>query len=180
MTDGAGPLPDEYLQTLALRALSSAFARLEKERHDEEAAYAPVGEALFWASVCDEGYGALLSEWKYKAKRNADSDGELLNGMRWARNRMTHQRALVVEKHYGAEVGFLVVGRGMLGTVDHMKWANSITIPPGTHDQGRNIYEARMAGRPVIPTLEAARRWLYGKPLTQLAAEWPRMDLPSK
>ncbi|SRR6266498_2788808 len=166
VTGDVGQLPEEYLQSLALRALSSACRRLDEERLDDERAYAPAGEALFWLNVCDDGYRKLLKSWDYEGKRDANFDGQILNGIRWARNRLTHQRALVVERQFGSEQG----------TVGHMKWARATTTPPGKHDQGREIYEKRMAGNPVMPALDAAKNWLYGEPLTAISSAWPKIN----
>lgn len=52
----------------------------------------PLAEALWWAISLDEEYDGL--EVNYRATRNADETGRLLLGLRYARNRCGHQRAL--------------------------------------------------------------------------------------
>lgn len=164
------PKPDDqYLLGLALAAFEQACDRFTVERHSVEAAYAPAGEALFWIIVCDDGYESILDQTVYRKTRNADVDGGLIVGIRWARNRMTHQRALVFEKHDGTELGTWVLGLGALGTMDHMKWAAADAIPRGRGDFGRDVYENRMQGVAVSETIEACRRWFSSEPLSRLS-----------
>lgn len=158
----------EYQQTLALRAFERASTRLVAERHDEERAYGAAGEALFWAIVCDEGYESLLDRTKYRRARNADSDGRVMLGIRWARNRMTHQRALVIRKHYGAELDSMILDKAVLDTRDHMLWASAESVPQGSDDFGRDVYVERLQGKPVEESIKACRRWLYGPSLADL------------
>ena len=120
---------ERHIHDLALGAFESSYERFSAQRHSVEAAYAPAGEALFWTIVCDDGYEAILGKNLYWSSRSSDVDGSLIVGVRWARNRMTHHRALVLDKHYGTELGTLVLGRGVLGTVDHMKWALADAVP---------------------------------------------------
>lgn len=165
-----GSTPSEkQLQNLALAAFEEACDRLSERRHSVETAYAPAAEALFWTSVCDEGYEAMLGETVYRNSRDADTDGSVVLGVRWARDRMTHQRALVVEKNYGSELGSMVVGRAVLGTVDHMKWALAGDIPPGRSKAGQEIYKEKLQGRAVSETIEACRRWFNSETLSRLS-----------
>ncbi|GAA4010689.1 hypothetical protein GCM10022247_36150 [Allokutzneria multivorans] len=150
---------DERYLRLALRALDAAAQRLALQRHDVEQAYAAVGEVLFWARSRDEGFEKLFPS-TYRAARQSDDEGSLLPGIQWARNRIGHQRAVVINKHHGTEVGFWVLGEGVLGTRDHMMWSPVAAIPPGTSPFGRDVYESRLAGRDVMEAVNAACMWL--------------------
>lgn len=161
------PREVEHLH-LALQSLWAACERLEKAHVDESLAYAAVGEALYWAVVCDDGYRLFLNP-DYEAARDADAFGRYLRGVRWARNCMTHQPAIVLERHYGTELNTWILGRGRLGTVDHMKWAraNEIHSDP-RRDFGREEYADLMQDKPASVTVDAVRSWLLGRPLNEL------------
>lgn len=163
---------DVYGLHLALRGLMIATDRFLAANHDEEAAWAAGAEAGFWICVCDEGFEDVLVSQDgtaYVGRRDADSDGKYIPAIRWARNRMTHQRWISLEKHYGTELDSWVLGKGVLGTVDHMKWAGTMNIPARPkRDRGRDTYEGAMMSRPIKHAMESARSWLVGRALNEL------------
>jgi len=145
---------------LALDALEQAYQRLQQYRLDIRRAYAPPGETLFWALSCDEGFEELIGAGTYETMKASDPDGQILGGIKWARNRVGHQRALILRRQYGTVPGKWILGLGVLGTVDDMLWADTSTIPPGRSAIGRSTYANRMSGHPVIEAIASARRWL--------------------
>lgn len=154
----SGPERDNALrrQRLALDAFAKAKLRLEDARHSTGDSYGAAGEALFWAIACEEGLEALLGSVEYRRGRDADGDGRLMPGIRWARNRMGHQLAVVHEKHFGSELGHAILGLAVLGTVDHMRWLDASKIPPGDTAGGRDEYNRLMAGGAVTATIKGA------------------------
>ncbi|OXM70795.1 MULTISPECIES: hypothetical protein [Amycolatopsis] len=155
-----GGAKESRLVQLAVRALQDALRRLRLERYDVDKAYAPTGETLFWLGSCDEGLQDLLGD-RYRAARQGDPEGQLIAGIRWARNRMTHQRAIVIQRNHGSELGTWILGQGRLGTRDEMYWAPADGVPADPrYDRGRDVYEDQLAGQPVIPTAEATVRWI--------------------
>lgn len=170
---------EHFLQGWALLGFWSASQRLIAHTELGHEAYAAAGEALFWACVCDEGFESLLGD-RYANARDQDYEGRVLRGIRWARNRMTHQRAMVLDQHYGAELDSAILDRAVLGTRDHLKWVASDQVPPGRHDAGRDVYDARLGGQPVEQAVEACRSWLLGLALNEMskAAGLAIGDLP--
>ena len=166
---------DVYGIHLSLRGLILAADRFIAATHNEEEAWAAGAEAGFWICVCDEGFEAVLDSLdgtSYASRRDGDSDGRYIPAIRWARNRMTHQRWISLEKHYGTELGHWVLDKGVLGTVDHMKWATTENIPrEAKREWGRATYEASMAGRPIKYAVECARDWLVGPALNELSLQ---------
>jgi hypothetical protein len=109
--------------------------------------FAEVGEVLFWLVALAEANG----------RRDP-----LLNGLRWARNRITHGVivAAPVDWHYGSELGRLVLGKAILGTSSGHEWLDRASVPLGPNErrnpaQARD-YDAHVAGRRVVDTLRAA------------------------
>ncbi len=127
---------------------------------DVEGRWIALSELLWWIVVVDDDYERI--DPGYRARRDAHSDGRKLPGARWARNRVTHQRALVVDTVRGAELGVLRVGVSRLGTRTKITWARAASLPPSDrrHDGGRDIYERFFEGRDVEPLLESLRSWL--------------------
>lgn len=163
---------DVYGLHLSLRGLVTAADRFLDARHNAEAAWAAGAETGFWICVCDDGFNDLLispDETTYKDMRDGDGNGKYIPAIRWARNRMTHQRWIGLEKHYGTEVGSWVVGKGVLGTSDHMKWATTTNVPEDPRREwGRATYEKSMMGKPIKHAIESARAWLVGPALNEL------------
>jgi len=111
--------------------------------------FAELGEALFWLIALAEARG-----------RHKKPD--LLQGLRWARNRIAHGVLLTApqEWHYGTELGKWVLGRGELGTRSEYRWLPLDAIKPRRaqkqkQDQtvGETAYQDHVAGRSVIELL---------------------------
>lgn len=107
--------------------------------------FAELGEALFWLIALADANG-----------RSAP----LLDGLRWARNRIAHGVVVVapVEWHHGAEAGRLVPGKAVLGTTSGHEWAARSTVPPVPQQHQRPAqdaaYDNHVAGRRVVEVLQ--------------------------
>jgi hypothetical protein len=108
--------------------------------------FAEVGEALFWLVALAE------------ANERRDP---LLNGLTWARNRITHGVivAAPVNWHCGSELGRLVLGKAILGTTSGHEWLDRASVPLGQNERRspaqERDYDAHVAGRRVLDTLRA-------------------------
>ena len=162
MTDVEGHQAGESLP-LVERAFLAACGRLHATglTANETDAFAPLAEVLWWAVSLDGGHRARHGE-RYVSKRDADSDGQLWQGVRFARNRAGHQRLAMVRRHPGAELGTLMLGVSRLGTVTELVWRPASELPFDPNypdDKGRRVYEQALQGRPVRETVDALRRW---------------------
>jgi hypothetical protein len=154
---GDGTLP------LAERGFRAACERLHTTGPAANAAdaFVALAEVLWWAVSLDEGYQAQDSP-NYTRRRNADPDGRLWQGVRFARNRAGHQRLVMVRRQPGAELDSLVLGVSPLGTVTELVWRPAVELPidPRYPDhKGRRVYEQALQGRTVRETIDALRRW---------------------
>ncbi|TMQ13292.1 MAG: hypothetical protein E6J91_18720 [Deltaproteobacteria bacterium] len=115
-------------------------------------------QALGWAYALDEFFKD--SDASYEGKRDADTDGAILRGLRFARNRVFHQ-ALQPIRHQGT--GFPFPLSSPFGSWFTWKPASQLTA--GRPDpRGKQIYETRMQNKDVNPTLDATRAWFLKVP----------------
>jgi hypothetical protein len=78
----------------------------EKKDAVPEDVFIPLTEALWWAVSVDEGFTDLDGAG-YEQDRDQDTRGQVFRGLRYARNRCGHQRAIVAELKEGGH-GFPV------------------------------------------------------------------------
>lgn len=160
------------LQRYALAAFWAAFQRMQSSGGDIEAGYAAVGEVLFWSIVADDGYesGRLLKGQGYTGVR--DKREPSLLGLRWARHRMTHPTALILDE--GTHMSPPVLGGAPLGgwlVSRHMKWASEADVPvEEKYDSGRLEYRQYLQEKPVDEVVGRAATWLLGWPLQRVEA----------
>jgi hypothetical protein len=128
------------------RAYEAALGRLivkEREGTDPDI-FNELGEALFWLRALVEAN-----------RRSAP----VLDGLRWARNRIAHGLRLTAPTAwtYGSELGRMVLGQSMLGTASESRWLARSEIaagtPPWSDAKGEAAYDAHIAGQSVLPTL---------------------------
>jgi hypothetical protein len=146
---------------LSLDGFERAYQRWEDARHglDEAGSFAPLTECLWWADSIDERLEEIEGS-SYRDRRDADPDGRLLIGIRWARNRTGHDQAMVLRYRPGAELGRLTLGLSSLGSVSQLLWRSVDELPPGRgRMRGRAEYRSHLQGRPVHGTITAVRRW---------------------
>ena len=120
------------------------MVRLEKTAGaDTDIAFAAAGEALWWAIVLDHYFEQQADLPNYRARRDADPRGELLRGVRYARNAVGHHVAAVE----------LVEGRDIYtGTYSDI-YGEWCWRPLKSKAVGRDTYNHRMEGRAARETL---------------------------
>jgi hypothetical protein len=137
-----------------VNAMNRAFERArEIGWNDPIGAYASVAETLFWIDVVDEQLRC-----KYQSHYDATLDKQtedvagMLNGLLFARNRITHE----VD-----QVGYiLATAMGLHGFAANWTW-QSLPPRPGDRQAHRyRDYEAVIAGHDVIATLLATTVFL--------------------
>lgn len=143
--------PVDRLRQACLAAIERCAAK-ENEGIDPDT-FAELGESLFWLSALAEATGRLKKS-------------ELLQGLRWARNRIAHGVILTaVGWHHGTELGQWVLGKGELGTTSGHEWLTRdaiVTRTPRQDSAGEVAYDERLAGQRVIDVLRAALDELIG------------------
>ncbi|KIH97629.1 hypothetical protein LP52_18155 [Streptomonospora alba] len=149
---------------LALSGFNGAVVRYREEvsKHDgtDVGALVPVTEALWWAISVDEEYRKEYADW-YKSRRDQDRDGRLMLGVRYARNRCGHQRAIAINRHNG--MAWPAHWPSRWGAVT---WKQE--LPPADNpnqEHGKDVYWEHLAGRDVGNTLVAVENWFarFGK-----------------
>jgi hypothetical protein len=133
---------------------------------DPEEVFVPLTEALWWAVSADDGFEDLARRGSgyrpnvgnYRVARDKDQFGRVLRGLRYARDRCGHQRALVAVED-GLRLPFALPA--VLGEL--FRWRSSDHLPPADpkfHSEGlRPDYDDLLAGRPASEALESAAKW---------------------
>ena len=117
----------------------------------------PLVEALWWSVSADEEFDKA-DESRYRGRRNSDRDGQVMQGIRYVRNRCGHQRAVVVERQGGLTVPFTVP----IKIIVKCHWRPVDRLPPADNarfEAGREEYASMMAGQEVRTTLEHVANW---------------------
>lgn len=128
---------------------------------DPTEAFAPLNEALWWAAAFDEGMRELEGE-TYEHRRDADTDGRVMPGIVFARNRGAHYQALMLRNRYGTELGTWILGKGQLGMTTRLVWRDRAELPQGRSNYGEAVYDRNLEAQPVRDIIGAARRWMHG------------------
>lgn len=116
------------------------------------------GSAMLWICALDEQF---WSEPSYKSRRSRDTEGRVIEGLRFARNRVAHGGDIVVADG-GLEYP-LFDGPG--GTIEFgpQTWMRADRMRTVGKDQGpaseRAAYDAHVAGRLVPGPLNDALHW---------------------
>jgi hypothetical protein len=155
-----GQTDDPATLDMAVKSLALAL-----HRHDEARqrmvlldAFASAAETVWWICAIDEQLGGKGSQ--YAAARDADDAGRYIAGLRWVRNRHTHQLPITTEEDTtpffasrGADY-LLFVSPGFI-------WRPSVDIRGNPdRDDRREIYDELMAGIKTSLPLHNACAWL--------------------
>jgi hypothetical protein len=129
--------------------------------------FQPLGETLMWIVALED---LVISHCGgYVQQRDADADGTILPGIRYARNAMVHGELVVstVFASGGAMLGAAMLGTFALGEGPSVRWnaRSSIGFTPRSANSRRVIqqersYDNEMVGRDVVPLLSAALNFL--------------------
>jgi hypothetical protein len=132
---------------------------------DPRAAFAAVGETLWWIVVVDTSLAESAEGRAYVVQRTRDPAGRLLIGLRHARNRFAHDFNVLeyVDPH-------AVLESDPRGFVTIWRW-RSLSPTRAKGKRGHEEYERRLAGRDVNASLVEALTFLR-------AAAWGRGVTP--
>jgi hypothetical protein len=125
--------------------------------------FASLGEVLMWLIALEDLVVSV--DGQYWTKRNADVDGAVLPGIRYARNAVVHGQSVTttVHTHGGAMLGAAMLGTFALGEGPSTRWSNRSSIgftPSKDVPQQEQSYDSQIAGQPVLPPLERALAFL--------------------
>lgn len=139
-----------------------------RKRHEQDAirtgadpkrAYSSAVESVYWAALIDE----QLRTWvDYEQVKRGVPGGQLLPGVRYARNLQTHQLPLTLRQTNGAifPIRFPTVFREVV-------WHNADALPEpdktNRHTAGqRAAFQQYMAGKPTRHTFDDVARFFRG------------------
>lgn len=132
--------------------------------------FVPLSEALWWAVSADDGFEDLTrvdpgyrpNVGSYRTAKGKDGYGRALRGLRYARDRCGHQRALIA-----IETGltFPIAFPDAFG--EFFRWRRSDQLPPpDSKSQSAGLqteYDGVLTGRPATQALESAAKWFAGE-----------------
>lgn len=156
-------------------AMFDGFACAAKRHEDAQtqglrASYVALAESLFWAGVIDEHLRRSL--W-YQELLEMHPDGEVLPGMRYARNFATHQLVAVSEADL-AEIG--EVTPTIRISLKGMRWAPFEDLPepggrPHQHLPGQQAaYREHLANQSTTLTFLRLKSWFAAASEAALAS----------
>lgn len=147
----------------ALQGLDLALQRHDEVRRqrDPARAYSSAVEAVWWVCACDEQLSGDNRRSPYAVKRDADDDGRVVEGLRWVRDRHTHQlpvtSGLVLRDFRGEGPRYVSSAMPVWSTTE------SVRTDEG-HDARkphlRKAYADHVADRDTLAVLRQAQRWL--------------------
>lgn len=146
---------------LAIRAMQEALGRASGTRtaHGDDGTFAALAEALWWVCVLNESFWRQRVENGYEERRASDERGVVLEGLLYARNRMTHDIDIT----------------GMHGLIQGAKWplrwpvswggwvwrgVNDLPEAPEGGRKFEDVYRRSLEGQKVEPTLRSAAAFL--------------------
>jgi hypothetical protein len=159
----------QFMLRAALMGFESAQQRFRTKATPgtaPEEVFVPLTEALWWAVSADDGFEDLARRGcgyrpnvgNYREARGKDQFGRVLPGLRYARDRCGHQRALVAVED---ELRLPFALPAVLG--EFFRWRSSDQLPPADpkfRSEGlRPDYDDLLAGRPASEALESAAKW---------------------
>jgi hypothetical protein len=141
--------------------------------HDEQVMFETLGECLTWVCALDElleSHELLESRTGYKSRRNTDSDGGFLQGLRHARNAIVHGDAVVHVVDAETVPTPRVTMASVAGTGSHsrvitppsrIQWTFTGTLrPPGNPARVLEAAYAAIADKEVLVPIQSAINWL--------------------
>ncbi|MEY9932428.1 hypothetical protein ABH926_007079 [Catenulispora sp. GP43] len=150
----------EYRLALALEGFRHAGDRYRAAADDSEdvtAVFIPLSETLLWAASVDETFKKLDGQ-RYADVRDVDADGRYLVALRYARNRCTHQLALVAERK-----GLAPPFRPPITPGVFFRWRPIDELPPPDSGhmnvRGEAAYEDLLAKDPADQAIIRAHAW---------------------
>ena len=116
-----------------------------------------------WLVALDDLLKAVDS--RYERRRNRDTDGVVLGGIRLARNAVVHGVDVVAVTHTtGSAMGGVAMGGTFAGgQIGSIYWLPRSSIPftPNTSAQQQKAsYDSELSGKGICPTLQGALAFL--------------------
>ena len=161
---------------LALRALSDACERHRVARAERDAgtAHASAVEAVWWVCALDEqfeGGNDLGHATAYEKARDSDASGAGIRGLRWVRDRHSHQLLLSTDfddrAFFDSSDGSLFyLSRGFYWRPAEQLEAQAASyrttrfLAGKKASQGRAAYDQHISGRTSSGPLHSAQTWL--------------------
>ena len=156
-----------FMLKAALSGFARALKRLEAASATAEEMFISLSEALWWAVSVDDGFEDLARNDQsyrpnvgdYQAARNNDTEGQVLRGLRYARNRCVHQRASVTSAWSPTVTALMKKGDGL----PSISWRKSADLPsPDPRFENKTLraeYDRLLAGWAADEALWAAKIW---------------------
>lgn len=145
---------------IGLQGLRDAIELLAHTKNTIEGG-AAVGSGAFWACALDEQLRA--ADGTYDDRRDADTQGQLMPGIRLVRNAVTHGAVVAVEQRPG--LVFPVIFPSKFEHLSYRPLADLLASWVGHRDQRRDnarqdrTYAARLVGFPVVDPLVDVFEW---------------------
>jgi hypothetical protein len=159
---------------IAIRGFGRARARFEQ--HGAGAVpttvLVPLTEAMWWAVSLYEGIVEVGGTQAYE-KISDEPGGRALRGVRFARNRLGHQRAFALQRING-----VILPAAPPLRMFEFVWRPAAELPrPGRDDSaGLSCYEERLSGKPARQTLDSCAEWFEAcrdRLFAPLGFTWP-------
>lgn len=161
---------------VGLRALNEAIERCRAAApsRDLPRVFAAAAEAVWWICSLDEHLngGRTRMDTEYAQERDADSGASCIAGLRWARDRHTHQVFLSARLDYSWYLDPRPGARIYVPAGGSFVWRLAELIyPQGQVEQDRRrrdaplrrVYVEHVQGRATSEPLEGAERWLTSR-----------------
>jgi hypothetical protein len=131
--------------------------------HDEQVMFETLGECLTWVCALDElleSHELLESRTGYKSRRNTDSDGGFLQGLRHARNAIVHGDAVVDVVDAETVPTPRVTMASGAGAGSHSRTFTRTLPPPRNPAPVLEAAYAAIADKEVLVPIQSAINWL--------------------
>jgi len=166
--------PEHELALWAIAEKLRTIGNVADSREENFQVLAAIAEACWWIASLDERLGGL-EKAPYSRARDADTRGAVIPGIRWARNRHTHDLIATGDGHVRPFVSD--EPRGVLYISKAYRWrtAESMNLAGDSVTRGRGDrqrYVDTLVGKKIRPSLEGAHAWLteavvtFGSPST--------------
>jgi hypothetical protein len=147
----------------ALDRLLAAIKESDATTYAEKV-FAPLGELVMWLCAFDDLLGNRTSGI-YRAARNADHDGLVVLGIRFARNYVIHGDPIVEVTERipaGGAYGTSAYGTGAYGGVaENYRWLARDRLPQlKVNKDLETSYDSNLAGQQVVPILSQGLAFL--------------------
>ena len=144
----------------ALAGIDGALKRLYAVH--ERDSFVPLAEYLWWAISTDDLLSdrrLLTQSFHYRSDRNNDTGGQVVAGLRYARNADGHSMLTVTRTEGG--LGWPATWPISFPPIVSY-WMDADDVPPPDRPSptNRRAYEQRLARQPVRATAQGARDWL--------------------